>query len=167
MSGDWRDERACAGLDGRLGFHYGDRNYDEMMCRRMCASCPVAVDCLSYAMLTEAEQGGRYRFGIWGGLTPTERTRLELSDSRYALYPTDLTVLEVRAIFEEITADMKARFIHTVDGFEGGDVVDLSNALADHYVGGGHAVPVSPAGKSAAKPADPADKGAAAPSGDK
>lgn len=36
--------------------------------RGVCQSCPVRVDCLEYGM----EQ----RFGIWGGLGPSQRKRL-------------------------------------------------------------------------------------------
>ena len=166
MSGDWRDERACAGLDGRLGFHYGDRNYDEMMCRRMCASCPVAVDCLSYAMLTEAEQG--------------------------AVPVRDLGRVDPDGADPAGTVRQPLRSLS--DGPDGpgspchlrGDHSRHESSIHSHrrrFRGGRRGRPQRearrplcgrrprraslPAGKSAAKPAEPADKGAAAPSGDK
>ena len=37
--------------------------------RRVCAGCPVKQQCLSYAFETDQ------RDGIWGGLTPAQRTR--------------------------------------------------------------------------------------------
>jgi WhiB family redox-sensing transcriptional regulator len=33
----------------------------------ICAACPVEAECLTYGLLTKQE------FGIWGGLTPSER----------------------------------------------------------------------------------------------
>lgn len=43
------------------------------MVKRMCGGCPVRIECLSWAM--EAEQSS-YRYGVWGGYTPSERARL-------------------------------------------------------------------------------------------
>ena len=34
-------------------------------------------------MYWELWGSGRFRFGVWGGLTPLERTRLALTDPRY------------------------------------------------------------------------------------
>lgn len=39
--------------------------------KRICATCPVAADCLEYAMRN------RERWGVWGGLTERERRQLE------------------------------------------------------------------------------------------
>jgi hypothetical protein len=73
-------DAACAGMDG-------DMFYDDMiasesakeygrytstapkqhaMLRRVCANCPVKVECADFAIKHE-------RFGFWGGLTAMER----------------------------------------------------------------------------------------------
>jgi len=43
---------------------------DLAAAKRICGECPLAADCLLYAMKNGIDQG------IWGGLTPTERDRL-------------------------------------------------------------------------------------------
>jgi hypothetical protein len=40
--------------------------------KRICAGCPVRVDCLIWAL--EAEEGDKYRDGTFGGLSASERT---------------------------------------------------------------------------------------------
>lgn len=42
----------------------------ENQAKRICATCPVASECLDHALVV----GERY--GIWGGLTPDERNDL-------------------------------------------------------------------------------------------
>lgn len=45
----------------------------ERRAKEICASCPVQVDCRSYA-LTIGEQ-----HGIWGGLTEVERRTIHIN----------------------------------------------------------------------------------------
>ena len=171
----WESRAKCAPLPKSF-FFYGGEGYNKAAAQAVCAACPVAVECLVAAMAEEEEWNGIYRFGIRGGLTPTQRERLSLVDARYAVYPEELTLLEVRTLFEEVVADMRAQFIHPVDGFARGETVELSDELAEHYVGGGHALavtdePEAPAKKAPAKkaPAKAAAKKAPAkkaPAGD-
>lgn len=42
--------------------------------QRVCETCPVRRQCLEVAMKNETTQ--RYRWGIWGGLTPNQRHEL-------------------------------------------------------------------------------------------
>ncbi len=72
---DWRRNAACKGSDT-------ERFYDEDSARgaylrrnqldakRTCARCPVIESCLSWALLVNETHG------IWGGLTPSERSEL-------------------------------------------------------------------------------------------
>jgi WhiB family redox-sensing transcriptional regulator len=61
----WRDLAACIDTDQRMFFPaQGDAN---RLARQMCASCPVRIPCLDYAVDNHEE------FGIWGGTTPRER----------------------------------------------------------------------------------------------
>lgn len=87
---DWTEDAACIGKpirlwfpdfldengvdipdDGQIGLIVGDTTpyYDEA--RAVCDACPVRLDCLDYALRAKE------RFGMWGGLTPLERLRIE------------------------------------------------------------------------------------------
>lgn len=67
----WADQAACRGTDPDVFFpERGDRGQRPAAeARRLCASCPVRVECLDYAI--QAKE----RWGIWGGLTATELRR--------------------------------------------------------------------------------------------
>lgn len=68
----WQEDAECAGISAEFFFPDEDNpvagNYK--VARGICDSCPVAVQCLEYA-LANGE-----RHGMWGGLTPRERLRL-------------------------------------------------------------------------------------------
>lgn len=42
----------------------------ELRCKVICGTCPVAVDCLDFAVQTRCDEG------IWGGLNKEERRRI-------------------------------------------------------------------------------------------
>jgi WhiB family redox-sensing transcriptional regulator len=71
---DWASRAACIDKDPTLFFPSSelDSAYDEA--RLICETCPVWRDCLTDALVREREN--RSRWGMWGGLTPTERERL-------------------------------------------------------------------------------------------
>jgi len=52
-------------------------HYDQA--RRLCASCPVADECLTHALAKKE------RHGLWGGLTERQRRRVERLDTEAAL----------------------------------------------------------------------------------
>jgi WhiB family redox-sensing transcriptional regulator len=64
----WRDYAACKGIDTRLFFP--ERGDDTLAPKRICASCPVAEQCLDYAMTLNE------KFGIWGGASERQRRAL-------------------------------------------------------------------------------------------
>jgi WhiB family transcriptional regulator, redox-sensing transcriptional regulator len=78
----WRDGAACADLGDEVDFFPSPEDTPAIArAKAVCASCPVAEDCLAYAF--ETKQGD----GIWGGLTPAERIKLRrrwLEDARKA-----------------------------------------------------------------------------------
>jgi hypothetical protein len=47
--------------------------------KKTCAGCPVRLDCLSHAV-EEKE-----RYGLWGGLSPLERRRIDRRQRRQRL----------------------------------------------------------------------------------
>ena len=70
----WMDRAACRGCDPTLFFPpKGEPNaYDGA--RRVCAGCPVRVDCREYALATEV--GTYTTTGMGGGLSVKERLLL-------------------------------------------------------------------------------------------
>jgi WhiB family redox-sensing transcriptional regulator len=81
---EWRNEAACAGLpwDYRKWFFGEGENLpvheQHERARMVCYLCPVQLDCLQYWMDTDGE------FGIWGGLTVSQRKRYLLPVLRKA-----------------------------------------------------------------------------------
>lgn len=65
---DWRERAACADNDTRLWFSGQPNTAQEI-----CARCPVPAECLHDALEHETSYS---RFGIWGGLTASERNQL-------------------------------------------------------------------------------------------
>jgi WhiB family transcriptional regulator, redox-sensing transcriptional regulator len=71
---DWRSRAVCGGAQVYLFFGpYGEtpkeRVRREARAKAICASCPVRVECLDYALAHHV------RHGIWGGLNEEERFR--------------------------------------------------------------------------------------------
>lgn len=62
------EEAACRNEDLELFFAVDDGR--EREAKAICHRCAVRWECLNYALQT------RQRHGIWGGLTPDERTLL-------------------------------------------------------------------------------------------
>lgn len=73
----WVDQALCAQTDPELFFP--DRGGPTRTPKRICGRCPVAAECLDYAMDFEARDSGintAHRHGIYGGLVPQERVQL-------------------------------------------------------------------------------------------
>ncbi len=77
MSKDpWWDRAACVGQPLHIFFpRRGDRNTADEA-KKVCASCPVATDCLAFALSREQGTATSGRFGIYGGVTASDRRRL-------------------------------------------------------------------------------------------
>lgn len=67
---EWANRAACRGYD--LDAFFTDSKGGIERVKRICRPCPVRKQCLAEAL--RAEYGSRY--GIYGGLTPDERTEL-------------------------------------------------------------------------------------------
>lgn len=65
--------------DGTVFESYGDTDVFYAEGKAICAECPIKDACLDYAM------EHRIRFGLFGGLTPIERRRIERRDRRKRL----------------------------------------------------------------------------------
>lgn len=74
-SWEWQLNGACRGADGELFFHpYGEREPSrsrrERAAQAICATCPVLLECRSYAL------AAREPYGVWGGLTENDRVEI-------------------------------------------------------------------------------------------
>lgn len=65
--------------DGTIWEAFGDTSEFYNEAREICASCPVRLECLEFALARKE------RFGMWGGLTPIERRRIERRERRTKL----------------------------------------------------------------------------------
>lgn len=85
----WREHAACRGLRIQLFVpddidhlargrsNRGQVHYVEA--KSVCGRCPVTQECLEYAL---AHESGGLRFGVWGGLAPEERRRMNIRRQR-------------------------------------------------------------------------------------
>ena len=72
---NWQLAASCRDADTSLFFHpFGERGpaHDdrEAEAKRVCEGCPVRLQCLSHALEV------REPYGVWGGLSETERAAL-------------------------------------------------------------------------------------------
>lgn len=69
---DWRARAACSGYPNTLFFPASDGADENVVekAKKVCGVCPVADECLEYALETNQ------RSGIWGGTTEKERKSL-------------------------------------------------------------------------------------------
>ncbi|MFC9553926.1 WhiB family transcriptional regulator [Rhodococcus sp. NPDC056960] len=71
---DWQHRGSCRGTDTEMFFSPdGERGYAraqrERAAKQICQDCPVLTECRTHAV-TAAEP-----YGIWGGLSETDRNR--------------------------------------------------------------------------------------------
>lgn len=72
----WQDDAACINVDPDMFFpKVGDLKTPQEA-REICTTCPVAAQCL--------ELGMSYEFGMFGGMTPRQRSALKNGTTRYA-----------------------------------------------------------------------------------
>lgn len=68
----WRARALCHGMDpdeaDAIFYPHRDSNAKEG--KEICGACPVAAECLTYALET------RQAFGVWGRMTERERAKL-------------------------------------------------------------------------------------------
>ena len=76
----WQQTGACRNLAAASDFYpplHGERKHErlarERRAKSVCATCPVRLQCLQYAVAADE------RYGIWGGLNQDERRLLQAS----------------------------------------------------------------------------------------
>ena len=80
---DWQMDAACRGVDSEMFFHPegergGAKEARERVAKALCASCPVMVQCRAHALKV------REPFGVWGGLTESERSVIYQEQARHS-----------------------------------------------------------------------------------
>jgi WhiB family redox-sensing transcriptional regulator len=65
----WRENALCRSIDPEAFF--ADDQQSTAMAKAACMFCPIAADCLAYA-LDNNEQ-----YGVWGGFTAHERQLMQ------------------------------------------------------------------------------------------
>lgn len=65
---DWREDALCAQTDPALFFP--DKGGSTREAKRVCASCPVRIQCLESALDNDE------RHGIWGGLSEVDLRKI-------------------------------------------------------------------------------------------
>jgi WhiB family redox-sensing transcriptional regulator len=68
----WMDGALCAQADPEQWFPNPGEH--SRAAKAICGGCPIRERCLEYALAEEIE------FGVWGGLTATERAALQPLD---------------------------------------------------------------------------------------
>ena len=72
----WDDRAACRGTPDVIFFPPGNKpSYHAA--KQICDDCPVRPTCLVDVMAYESGRTVDHRFGMWGGLTPGQRARLD------------------------------------------------------------------------------------------
>lgn len=71
---DWRHNAACRGADPEIWFPVGTEGpsqWQVVYAKSFCAACPVAGQCLEWALANGVDDG------VWGGHTAEERRALK------------------------------------------------------------------------------------------
>ncbi|MET0189601.1 MAG: WhiB family transcriptional regulator [Pseudonocardia sediminis] len=87
---NWQMRAACRNLDSAVFFHPEKergptRVRRERLAKQVCAGCPVREMCRDHALAV------REPYGVWGGLSETERTAIHRSAIRSVDGPGDET----------------------------------------------------------------------------
>lgn len=65
----WMDKASCLGLDANLFFPLQGRADCVKEAKKVCAACPARNKCLEWANINQIA------YGVWGGLTVSERKK--------------------------------------------------------------------------------------------
>lgn len=68
MSNDWMADAPCATVDPEVFFPADGVN--ATAAKKICATCPVATQCLTYALADPSTMG------IWGGTSNSQRVAM-------------------------------------------------------------------------------------------
>ncbi|WP_327435690.1 WhiB family transcriptional regulator [Streptomyces sp. NBC_01201] len=69
---DWMADAVCAQTDPDLFFPEG-AGQNTNKAKKICAACPVRIECGKHAQHLEGDVSHGLRHGAWGGQSPTQR----------------------------------------------------------------------------------------------
>ncbi|MET9465836.1 WhiB family transcriptional regulator [Streptomyces sp. NPDC006544] len=72
----WTVYAVCAQTDPDEFFPEKGESDKTRSAKQICQSCPVRALCLDDALTREGDRSASGRFGVWGGHSPKERTRI-------------------------------------------------------------------------------------------
>lgn len=87
----WVRDALCAQTDPEVFFAEPGETEKVAAAKRVCAGCPVRLDCLNFAL-----RNGE-KFGVWGGLSPAERQVVDSTVVRESFGSIDEAVVEARS----------------------------------------------------------------------
>lgn len=93
MNYDWMDSALCAQTDPDL-FHVEGSGMGYGAGKKICAACPVTVQCAAFAQATEGTSNHRYRHGLWGGQLPRRRAAASGKTTRKETHATIIRLHE-------------------------------------------------------------------------
>lgn len=83
-NGDWRHRAACRDEDPELFFPVSEQGPGARQAaeaKAVCSQCPVAAECLAWALETGQDNG------VWGGTSEAERRALQRREDRSSSSP--------------------------------------------------------------------------------
>ena len=72
----WMSDGACNGCDPDLFFPSRGEDLKRAKAKTVCATCPVRLPCLEYALTVPVTNTGTYVIGVWGGTSEKERRNI-------------------------------------------------------------------------------------------
>ena len=89
---EWQHEGSCQGLPSEIFFHPDGergprRTIREKNAKAICATCPVIAACRAHALAVQEP------YGIWGGLSESDREAIIDSEEKYARMKSEHIVL--------------------------------------------------------------------------
>lgn len=100
-SPDWHEYGTCRSVDGDMWFEAYPSKYDPVF--KMCAECPVQVECLRQSFDNLEE------YGIWGGMSSHERERLLPKYKKKPYYERGTWITNLAASLRERDRQVRAQ----------------------------------------------------------
>ena len=98
---DWHEHGTCRTVDPEAWFEDYPSKYDPIF--KMCAQCPVQVECLRQSF------DDREEFGVWGGMSAHERNRLEPKFRKKPLNERDTWITNLAARIRDRDTEVRER----------------------------------------------------------
>ncbi|MFI8360763.1 WhiB family transcriptional regulator [Streptomyces sp. NPDC085612] len=73
---DWHELAVCAQTDPDVFFPERGEADKTRAAKQVCLGCEVRKQCLVDALDREGDLAATHRFGVWGGYSPRERSRI-------------------------------------------------------------------------------------------